>query len=116
MRLYKSTFQLFYRLPSLHFRRVSGNTWELGIVTRTIILKAPQNEKIEIASIETPDPAITTQVQALGDFGVRVTLGNIIPKGDLDSKFVVVRLASAQVVEITFKIRFAANFNKLRSQ
>jgi hypothetical protein len=87
-----------------------------SVVTRTIILKAPQNEKIEIASIETPDPAITTQVQALGVFGVRVTFGNITPKGDLDSKVVVVRLASGQVVEIPFKIRFTANFNKLRSQ
>ncbi len=74
-------------------------------VSRTIILKAPPNEKIEVASIETPDPAITTQVQALGDFGVRVTLGNITPKRDLDSKVVVVRLASAQVVEIPFHIK-----------
>jgi hypothetical protein len=74
-------------------------------VSRTIILKAPQKEKIEIASIETPDPEITTQVQALGDFGVRVTLNNITPKRELDSKPVFLRLVSGQVVELPFHIK-----------
>jgi hypothetical protein len=74
-------------------------------VTRTIILKAPPNEKIEIASIQTPDPAITIHVQHLGDFGVRVTLGNITPKRNLDSKLISVRAASGQVAEISFEIK-----------
>jgi hypothetical protein len=74
-------------------------------VSRTIILKSPKNEKLEISHIETPDPKVTTQIQPLGDFGVRVVLGNISPSRDLDSKVIVIHLASGQVVEIPIHIK-----------
>jgi hypothetical protein len=74
-------------------------------ISRTIILKSPKNEKLEISRIETPDPKITTQIQLLGDFGVRVVLGNLSPSRDLDSKVIVIHLASGQVVEIPVNIK-----------
>jgi hypothetical protein len=77
----------------------------VGNVSRTIILKSPKNERLEIARIETPDPKVTTQIQPLGDFGVRVVLGNISPNRDLDSKVIVIHLASGQVVEIPIHIK-----------
>jgi hypothetical protein len=77
----------------------------VGNVSRTIILKSPKNEKLEISHIETPDPKVTTQIQPLGDFGVRVVLGNISPSRDLDSKVIVIHLASGQVVEIPVHIK-----------
>ena len=74
-------------------------------VSRTIILKSPKNENLEISRIETPDPKINTQIQLLGDFGVRVVLGNLLASPDLDSKVIVIHLASGQVVEIPFHIK-----------
>ena len=74
-------------------------------VSRTIILKAPKNEKIEIARIDTPDSKMTTQVQPLGDFGIRVTLGNIAPTRELDSKFIGIHLVSGQIIEIPIQIQ-----------
>jgi len=38
MRLQESALQLFYGLPFLHFRRVSGNTWELGNASPQILI------------------------------------------------------------------------------
>jgi hypothetical protein len=76
-----------------------------GTVSRTIILKSPKNEKLEISRIETPDPKISTQIQALGDFGVRVVLGNLSPSRDLDSKVIVIHFASGQMVEIPIHIK-----------
>jgi hypothetical protein len=74
-------------------------------VSRTIILKSPKNEKLEISRIETPDPKITTQIQPLGDFGVRVVLGNLSQSRDLDSKLIVIHITSGQMVEIPIQIK-----------
>jgi hypothetical protein len=76
-----------------------------GTVSRTIILKSPKNERLEISRIETPDPKVTTQIQPLGDFGARIVLGNISPSRDLDSKVIVIQLVSGQVVEIPVHIK-----------
>jgi hypothetical protein len=74
-------------------------------VSRTIILKSPKNARLEISRIETPDPKVTTQIQPLGDFGVRIVLGNISPSRDLDTKVIVIHLVSGQVVEIPVHIK-----------
>lgn len=74
-------------------------------VSRTIILKSPRNEKLEITRIETPDPKITTQIQALGEFGMRVNLGKLSQSRDLDSKVIVIHLASGQMLEISIHIK-----------
>jgi hypothetical protein len=74
-------------------------------VSRTVILKSPKNEKLEISRIETPDPKITTQIQPLGDFGVRVVLGNLPQSRDLDSKMIVIYIVLGQVVEIPLHIK-----------
>ncbi len=74
-------------------------------VSRTIIMKSPRNEKLEITRIETPDPKITTQIQALGDFGLRVNLGKLAQSRDLDSKVIVIHLASGQMLEIPIHIK-----------
>jgi hypothetical protein len=76
-----------------------------GAISRTIILKSPKNEKLEISRIETPDPKITTQIQPLGDFGVRVVLGNLSHSRDLDSKLIVIHITSGQMVEIPIHIK-----------
>jgi hypothetical protein len=73
--------------------------------SRTIIIKAPQNEKIEIARIETPAPEITTQVQPLGEFGVRIIFGNLSQSRDLDSKVIIIHLATGREVEIPLQIK-----------
>jgi len=74
-------------------------------VSRTIILKNPLNDSLAIEKIETPNPSITSTTEMMGDFGVRLTLGNIIPYPSLIGKTVRILLASGQEVRIPFEFK-----------
>ena len=71
-------------------------------ISRTIILKSPAGEKLVIDKIETPDETMTTKSDPMGDFGVRISLGNIHPNASLVGKSVKITLANGNVVQIPF--------------
>jgi hypothetical protein len=74
-------------------------------VSRTIILKNPSKDSLAIDKIETPDSAITTKIDKMGDFGVRLTIGNLVPSSELIGKSVRIFLASGQEVQIPLELR-----------
>jgi hypothetical protein len=74
-------------------------------VSRTIILKNPSKDSLTIDKIETPDPSITSRNEIMGDFGVKLTLGNITPSPSLIRQSVRILLASGQEVRIPFELR-----------
>ena len=76
-----------------------------GPVSRTIILKNPSKDTFRIAKIETPDPSITTKTETLGDFGVKLTFGNIAPSPELTGQSVRILLASGQEIRIPFELK-----------
>jgi len=71
-------------------------------ISRTIILKSPAGEKLVIDKIETPDETMTTKSDPMGDFGVRISLGNIHSNASLVGKSVKITLANGDVVQIPF--------------
>ena len=74
-------------------------------VSRTIILKNPSNDSLTIEKIETHDPAITYTTEKMGDFGVKLKLGNIIPSPSLIGQSVRIVLATGQEVRIPFELK-----------
>jgi hypothetical protein len=74
-------------------------------VSRTIILKNPSKDSLTIDKIETHDPAITSRTEIMGDFGVKLTLGNLKPSPSLIGQSVRILLASGQEVRIPFELR-----------
>jgi hypothetical protein len=74
-------------------------------LSRTIILKNASKDTLTIDKIETPDPSITTKTETIGDFGVKLTLGNIIPANVLVGQSVRILLASGQEVRIPFELK-----------
>jgi hypothetical protein len=74
-------------------------------VSRTIILKNPSKDSLTIDKIETHDPAITSRTEIMGDFGLKLTLGNIKPSSSLIGQSVRILLASGQEVRIPFELR-----------
>lgn len=74
-------------------------------VSRTIILKNPSKDTFAIDKIETPDPFMTTKTELMGNFGVKLTLGNIIPSTALIGQSVRILLASGQEVQIPFALK-----------
>jgi hypothetical protein len=74
-------------------------------VSRTIILKNPLKDTFRIAEIETPDPSITTKTETLGDFGLKLTFGNIVPSPKLTGQAVRILLASGQEIRIPIVLK-----------
>lgn len=74
-------------------------------VSRTIILKNPAKDVISIDKIETPDPSITSRTEIMGDFGVKLTLGNIIPSPSLNGQSIRIVLTTGQEILIPFELR-----------
>lgn len=74
-------------------------------VSRMIVLKAPTSEKLEIARVDTPDPGITTKAQALGSFGIRLLIANLLATSTLDGKTIQVYLKSGQIVDIPIQVK-----------
>ena len=74
-------------------------------VTRTIILKNPASEALQIDKIETPAASLTSKIEAMGKFGQRVVIGNIIPDSALAEKQIKIILSSGQVISIPFEFR-----------
>jgi hypothetical protein len=78
-------------------------------VSRTIILKYPSKDTLSIDKIETPDPSMTSQSEAIGNFGARVVIGNIISTSALAGQSVQILLSTGQIVQIPFEIRKISN-------
>ena len=74
-------------------------------VSRTIVLKNPSKKSLAIDKIETYDPSITSRTEIMGEFGVKLTLGNIIPSTALIGQSVRILLASGQEVGIPFELK-----------
>ena len=74
-------------------------------VTRTIILKNPASEALQIDKIETPTASLTSKIEAMGKFGQRVVIGNIIPDSALAENPIKIILSSGQVISIPFEFR-----------
>jgi hypothetical protein len=73
-------------------------------ISRTIVLKAPKSEQIEIDRIELPDPRITKKSQRLGKFGWRIVF-DLPSARDLIGKKVQVVFTSGQIVEIPIEFK-----------
>jgi hypothetical protein len=74
-------------------------------VSRTLILKSNRNEIFEVIKIELPNSYITSKVQRLGHFGVRIFLANILATQELDGKAIKILINSGQVIEIPFQVK-----------
>ena len=74
-------------------------------ISRTIILKNPPNSPLTIDKIETPDPSMTSQSEPLGDFGVRVVIGNIHPTAALAGQPVKIHLSTGQVIQVPIELK-----------
>jgi hypothetical protein len=74
-------------------------------VSRTIILKNPTNEALQIDKIETPETTMTSKIETMGNFGSRVIIGNIIPKSDLAENSIRIILSSGRVIRIPFALK-----------
>jgi hypothetical protein len=74
-------------------------------VSRTLILKTNRNEIFEVIKIELPNSCITSKVQRLGHFGVRIFLENISATQELDGKTMKILFNSGQVIEIPFHVK-----------
>ncbi len=72
-------------------------------VSQTIILKNPTKDALLIDTIETPDPSITSQFEAMEHFGARVMIGNIQPTAALAGKAVRILLSTGHSVQIPFE-------------
>ena len=78
-------------------------------VSRTIILKNPSKDTLSIDKIETPDPSMTSHSEAIGNFGARVVIGNILSTSTLAGQSVQILLSTGQIVQIPFEIRKISN-------
>jgi len=73
-------------------------------ISRTI-LKNPPNGPFTIDKIETPDPSMTSQSEPMGDFGIRVVIGNIQPTTALAGQSVKIHLSSGQVIQVPLGLK-----------
>ena len=74
-------------------------------ISRTIVLKYPPNSPFTIDKIETPDPSMTSQSEPMGDFGVRVVIGNIQPTTALAGQPVKIHLSTGQVIQVPMELK-----------
>ncbi len=74
-------------------------------VTRTIILKNPASESLQIERIEMPGESMTSKIDDMGKFGQRVVIGNIIPDSALAENPIKIILSTGQVIRIPFEFR-----------
>ena len=74
-------------------------------ISRTIILKNPQNNTLTIDKIETPDLSMTSQSEPMGDFGVRVVIGNIQPTTALAGQSVKIHISNGQIIQVPIELK-----------
>jgi hypothetical protein len=74
-------------------------------ISRTIVLKNPPNSPLTIDKIETPDPSMTSQSEPMGDFGVRVVIGNIQPTAALGGQSVKIHISTGQVIQVPMELK-----------
>lgn len=73
-------------------------------VSKTIILKNPANEALQIEKIEAPEASMTSKIESMGNFGFRVIIGNIIPKSALVENSIRITLSTGRVIRIPFEL------------
>lgn len=74
-------------------------------IARTIILKSPAGEKLAVDKIETPDDSMTSKSEPMGDFGIRISIGNIQSKPTLIGQVIKIHLSNGSVVQIPFEMK-----------
>ena len=74
-------------------------------ISRTIVLKYPPNSTFTIDKIETPDLSMTSQSEPMGDFGVRVVIGNIHPTAALAGQSVKIHISNGQVIQVPMELK-----------
>ena len=74
-------------------------------ISRTIVLKNPPNNTLTIDKIETPDPSMTSQSEPMGDFGMRVVIGNIHPTAALAGQSVKIHISTGQVIQVPMELK-----------
>ena len=74
-------------------------------ISRTIVLKNPPNSPLTIDKIETPYPSMTSKFEPMGDFGVRVVIGNIQPSVALAGQSVTIHLSNGQVIQVPMELK-----------
>ena len=74
-------------------------------ISRTIILKHSANETLQIDKIETPVESMTSKIEAIGNFGSRVIIGNITCNSSLSGNPIKIILSTGQVICIPFELR-----------
>ena len=74
-------------------------------VSRTIIIKNPDNEALQVDKIEMPDFSMTSKIEAMGSSGFRVIIGNIQPTSALEGKSARILLSSGQMIQIPFELK-----------
>ena len=74
-------------------------------ISRTIVLKNPPNSPLTIDKIETPYPSMTSKFEPMGDFGVRVVIGNIQPSVALGGQSVTIHLSNGQVIQVPMELK-----------
>jgi hypothetical protein len=71
-------------------------------VTRTIILKKQAKQALQIDKIETPEASMTSKIEAMGNSGFRVIIGNIQSTTALDGSFLRILVSSGEIIQIPF--------------
>jgi len=57
-----------------------------GPMSQTIVIRPVTAPQVKVVSVETPDPAITTEQSPFGSNGVRLQVNNIVAKPELNGK------------------------------
>lgn len=85
-------------------QKITINANRPDSVSRAIILKNTEGEKLSINKVETPNPSITVSVDLTGDYGARIVLRNIQPKLVEVGQFIEIQLGSGQIIQIPFEL------------
>jgi hypothetical protein len=74
-------------------------------ISRTVIMKYPNSQKIDIQSVEHPDDIMTSTLKPVGDFGIRIQITGIVPKPELNEKFIIFHLSDGQKINLPIQIQ-----------
>jgi hypothetical protein len=78
-------------------------------MSRTVIMKFPDAQKFDIQNLELPNSDMTSSMQPLGDFGIRIQISGIVPKPELDGKSIIIHLSDGQKIGLPIQIQQPAN-------
>ncbi len=78
-----------------------------GPITRHVVIRAGTSGPFEITGVETPDPAMDTQIFPFGGNGYRVHINNIQPGPHLNGQAIRITTTAGIMKEITIPLRLA---------